>query len=206
MFQREGDEVEGFHLLNDGWVSSSLLLKRGKRLIQKIHLPGDMLSTPSMILCTAADTLTAITPATTSFVSYTRMGELFLTAPRVAALFTVAIQMERMALMDSLAATGNARALNQLAGLLLDLHSRLSAVGTVTDDAFDLPLTQEVIGDLLGLTSVHVSRMFGSLESQHLISRQAHNIQLLDLPGLQRLSPRPHRQLKFEPEWLPQSG
>ena len=150
-FQREGDQLSGFYLHNGGWISSSIVLRSGKRLIQKVHLPGDILGTPSMALRAAADTLTCITDAVTAHVSYARFRELYTRAPRVAALFTMAVQIERLSLMDMLAAVGHASARARLSRLLLDLRARLSPLRLVEDDAFDLPLTQEVLGDLLGL-------------------------------------------------------
>ncbi len=202
-FQREGDAPGGFHLHVRGWISSSILLRSGHRLIQKIHLPGDILGTPSMVLPQAADTLTAMTEAVTAFVPYERFGQLFTQAPRLAALFTIAVQMERLALMDVLAVTGNASAREQLARLLVDLHARLSPIGMVQDDSFHLPLTQEMLGDLLGLTSVHVNRTIRGMEADGLISREGHRVRLLNLPALREISPLPPRRLQFEPAWLP---
>lgn len=208
-FQREGEPTAGFHLHISGWITSSITLGSGDRLVQKVHLPGDMLGTPSIVLPASADTLTALTDATTSFVPYTRFGELFSSMPRLAALFTMAAQMERLTLMDVLAVTGNASARQQLARLLLDLHARLTPIGMVVDDTFDLPLTQEVLGDLLSLTSVHVNRTIRALEEDGLIARegaQGHRMKLLDLPALQRLSPLHLRRPQFEPAWLPEAS
>ena len=202
-FQHEGDVLSGFHLHLRGWISSSILLRSGHRLIQKIHLPGDMLGTPSMVLPKAADTLTAITEAVTAFVPYERIGQLFTEAPRLAALFTVAVQMERLTLMDVLAVSGNASAREQLARLLVDLHARLSPIGLVQDDSFHLPLTQEVMGDLLGLTAVHVNRTIRAMEADGLVSREGHRIRLLNLAALRDISPLPPRRPQFEPVWLP---
>jgi len=202
-FQRQGEPAKGFHLHVSGWIASSLMLRSGDRLIQKVHLPGDMLSSPSMGLPNYADTLTALTEATTAFVPFARIGALFESAPRLAALFAIAIQMERLALMDMLAVTGNASAREQLARLLLDFHARLTPIGAVTNDTFDLPITQEVMGALLGLTGVHVNRTIRSLEDERLIARQGHRMHLLDLPGLQRLSPLQPRAPQFAPDWLP---
>lgn len=202
-FQREGDTVSGFHLHIRGWIASWIVLRNGDRLIQKVHLPGDMLGTPSMVLTRAADTLTAITEAVTAFVPYERFGRIFEQAPRLAALFTVAVQMERLALMDMLAITGNASAREQLARLLVDLHTRPTPIGAVEDDAFDLPLTQEVIGDLLGLTGVHVNRTVRGLEEEGLIARTGHLVRLIALDRLRQLSPLPPRQPAFAPAWLP---
>lgn len=202
-FQREGDPTPGFYLHISGWISSSIILRNGDRLIQKLHLPGDMLATPGMVLPRAADTLTALTEAVTAFVPSERFGRLFVEMPRVAALFTVAIQMERLALMDTLATTSNASARERLARLLVDLHMRLSAIGAVEEDSFHLPLTQEAIGDLIGLTPVHVNRTIRSMEEAGLIARQGHRFRLLDLPALRALAPLKPRQPQFEPAWLP---
>lgn len=203
VFQREGDEVAGFHLHTSGWIASSITLPSGKRLVQKIHLPGDMLGTPSMVLVHAADTLTAVTHATTAYVPYERFAKLYTQAPRVAALFTVAVQMERLSLMDTLAVQGTASAREQLARLLLDLHARLIPLGLVRDDGFELPLTQELVGDLLGLTNVHVNRILRSFEKAGLIARLGRRIELLDVLALRSLSPLPPRRPRFEPPWLP---
>ncbi len=202
-FQREGDAIRGIYLLIKGWVSSSILLRSGNRLVQKVHLPGDMLATPSMVLPRAADTLTAITEAVTAFVPYERLGRLYTELPRLAAMFTVATQMERLALMDALAVTGKASAREQLSRFLVDLHARLTPIGLVEDDGFVLPLTQEIIGDLLGLTAVHVNRTIRSLEMEGLISRSGQRVRLLNVGALRRIAPLSPRQPQFEPAWLP---
>ncbi|RYF22518.1 MAG: Crp/Fnr family transcriptional regulator [Oxalobacteraceae bacterium] len=199
----EGDSVSGFYLLTRGWVSSSVVLHSGARLIQKMHLPGDMLGTPSMVLSRAADTLTAITEVGVAFVPFERLGRVCARLPRLGALLTFATQVERLALIDVLAVTGRASAKEQLARLLLDLHARLAPIGAVEDDAFDFPLTQEVIGDLTGLSAVHVNRKMRELREDWVIAREGRKVRILDLPALRALSPISRRLLQFEPAWLP---
>jgi CRP/FNR family transcriptional regulator, anaerobic regulatory protein len=201
--RQEGQVTNCVYLLLDGWVISSILLPEGSRQITKVHLPGDMLGTPSMVLPAAADTLTALTDCVTARVTYERLGQLFATEPRLTALFIMAVQLERLALMDTLTAMGNAHARQQLAVFLLDLHRRLAALGAVKGDAFDLPLTQELIGDLLGLTNVHINRSLRAMEEDGLIARQGQRIRLADMAALRRLSPLPVRQPQFAPDWLP---
>ena len=199
----QGNAVSGFYLHLRGWVASSIMLPDGARLIQKVHLPGDMLGTPSMVLARAADTLTAITEASVTFVPFERLGAIYARLPRLAALFTIAVQAERLALMDTLAVTGRASAVQQLARLLLDLHARLTPLGLVEDDGFELPLSQEVIGDLTGLTAVHVNRKLREMREAGLIGREGTRVRILDLARLRALSPVAPRQLQVQPAWLP---
>lgn len=199
----EEDAVTGIYLLIEGWVTSSITLRSGARLIQKVHLPGDVLGATSMVLSKAADTLTAVTEVTFAFVSLERLRSIFSERPRLAALITFAAQAERLAVVDALVVKGRANAKEQLAYLIFDLHTRLTFLGAVKDDRFDLPLTQELIADLSGLTAVHVNRTLGALRADGLIEQKGRELHILDVDALRRLSPMSPRQLKYEATWLP---
>lgn len=203
VIRTEGELVSGFYLQLRGWVASSVMLGSGARLIQKVHLAGDMLGTTSMVLPRAADTLTTLTDTTVAFVPFVKLRAIYAGFPRLAALMTFAAQVERLALMDTLVVTGRASAKEQVARLLLDLHARLTPLGAVDHDAFDLPLTQEVIGDLTGLTAVHVNRKLRELREDGVIEREGSRVHIVDLPALRALSPIGPRRVQFEPAWLP---
>ncbi len=203
VLQREGQPIDGFHLLSAGWAISSIDLTNGKRSIQKLHLPGDMLGTPNMVLATAAYRLTAVTDLVTSFVPFDRFGALFRTAPRIAALFLMATQLERLMLMDTLAMVGTASSKERVARLLLDIHARLTPLGDVVDDGFHLPITQEVMSDLLGMTNVHMNRMLRELDREGVIERQGHRVRLNDIAALKGIAAMPFREPRFQPDWLP---
>lgn len=203
--RREGDPVTGFFLLSKGWAISSTLLPDGGRQILKFHLAGDVLGTPSMCCDRAVETLTAITPIVVSEVPLPRFGALLEEHPRVAAMFLLSVQRERVSLMDQLASIGRTAADARIAALLLDLNDRLRAIGLGSDQGFELPLTQEHIGDALGLTAVHVNRMLRHLETQGLIAREGHRLTIVDRTQIARLAGRPARPLRSDLSWLPQS-
>lgn len=204
VLQREGEPVSGFFLLVEGWAISSIDLVNGRRAIQKLHLPGDMMGTPNMALTTAAYRLTAVTNIVTTFVHFQRFGKLFHSNPRLAALFTVAVQLERLMLMDTLAVVGNVSSKERVARLLLDIHDRLMPLGAVDRKAFHLPITQEIMSDMLGMTSVHMNRVLRELDREGLIERWDHMIRLNDLNRLRSIAAMPVRKPAFEPNWLPE--
>lgn len=199
----EGEEVDGIYLLMDGWVSSSVLLRNGLRLIQKLHLPGDMMGVPSLVLPRSADTLTALTEATVAYVPRATISALFESRPRITAMLFMSAQLERLALMDTLASTGHSTAMKSMAHLFLSLHLRLTTLGMVQNDSFRLPVTQEMLGDLLGITTVHTNRTLREMARQGLIAFEGRTLQLLDLPALEALSLLPLRKPEFNPEWMP---
>lgn len=203
IIRREGQPVDAIYLLIEGWATSAIRLPKGQRQIVKVHISGDMMSTPSMVLETAADTLTAVTDCRVASLSFPRLRELLVSYPRLGSLLFMSVQIERLALMDIVATLGKSSARERMVRLLLDLHDRLTKIGTVEDGRFDLPLTQELLGDVLGLTSVHVNRTMRLLEREGLIARYGQRVVLPDLEQLRRISPVPPRKIRFDPVWMP---
>lgn len=201
--RREGDRPQCVYMLVEGWVMSCMTLADGRRQIVKVHLPGDMLGSPSIALDRAAETLIALTPVKLRSIGFTALGSLFTRAPHMAALLFLSAQQERVILMDRLCSIGRTSAECRLSALLVHLHDRLNLIRPETGRRFDHPLTQEQIGDIIGLTSVHVNRVFRALEDKKLILRDGHSIELLDIPALRRLSGVPERMLAQDLSWLP---
>lgn len=203
VIRAEGIASTSFFVLLDGWAAASHSMLDGGRQILKIHLPGDALGTPSMAMSRTVEELTALTDVVVAEVPLERFGHLFTTHPRVAARFMLSIQLERIALMDRLAFMGRSTAEARTAAFILDLSERLKPLGKVHAGSFDLPLTQEQLADVLGLTAVHVNRMLKSITDRGLISRAGSTLTCLDVEGLALLSARTKRQRTTHLAWLP---
>jgi CRP-like cAMP-binding protein len=87
---------------------------------------------------------------------------------------------------------GRRSPLERVAHFLLELHSRLLTVGYAAGGSFEIPLSQEIIGDLLGLSAPHVNRMLHQLKREGLISLEHRRVTFEDLEGLWLLA-------RFEP-------
>ena len=72
--RREGDPVNGVFFLLAGWAASSVILRDGQRQVIKVHVPGDMLGFPSLVLSSAGETLEAITDASVCPISNAAIG------------------------------------------------------------------------------------------------------------------------------------
>lgn len=78
---------------------------------------------------------------------------------------------------------GRQTAYERLANLFLELEYRLSARGLVTDGAFPMPLTQEMISDALGLSVVHVNRTVQEMRRQGVIALRHGRLAIRDMPA-----------------------
>jgi len=186
--RQEGEAVNGVFFLLEGWVGSSLLLRDGRRQIVKVHLPGDMLGFPSLALSRAGETLEALTDVTVCTLPAVAIGRIFDELPSLAMGLFLSTQWERVALMQKLSWVGATSAIERLSAFLIDLHRRLEAADMVDSGSFDFPLTQQQLGELLGLSTVHVNRTFKSLDKTGYIERPRGRVEIRDFEGLRQLA------------------
>jgi len=154
-------------LILDGWALRACLLSDGRRQITELFLPGDIISSEPTdqrssysIGAITAVTWCALDPA--SAAPGTGLNQ---------ALCAVELLKEQ-ALRRHIVRLGRLDALDRLADWLLELYARLDSAGSCVGNTMPLPLTQEVIGDALGLTSVHVNRTLSALRREGLIEVQ----------------------------------
>ncbi len=76
----------------------------------------------------------------------------------------------------------------RLAHFLLEIHFRLSAVGRSDDSSFELPFTQEMMSDALGLSVPHLNRTLGQLRTSGLIAIDDRHVFFADMPALAQLA------------------
>lgn len=178
-----------------------MLLADGERQILKLHLPGDMLGSTSMCVEDAIDTLMALTPVTVRKVPLAPLGQLIVTNPRIAMFLLLSAQKERVALMDLLASNSRTSPIARLAFLLLNLHQRLSIVGQAGSDELEIAINQEQLGDIVGLTPVHVNRVLRQMTNDGLIERHRRQIRIIDFERLRELSKIPLRDMSIASSW-----
>jgi CRP-like cAMP-binding protein len=75
-------------------------------------------------------------------------------------------------------------AVERVAHFLLELLTRLQAVGLAEERSFTMPQTQALMGDLLGLSVSHVSRSLRQLRDDRLVSIEGPSVIIEDFEGL----------------------
>jgi CRP-like cAMP-binding protein len=94
---------------------------------------------------------------------------------------------ERVRSLAEMLARGSAE--ERIAAFLVALHDRLKRRQLVAGLSFRLPMTQQDIGDHLGLTVVHVNRVLQRLAQQGILAREEKRVVLLrDLDRLVALA------------------
>jgi CRP/FNR family transcriptional regulator, anaerobic regulatory protein len=167
----ENEKPRELFIVRSGWLHSSVVLGNGSRQIMRFHLQGDILGLPFLAFAQAPETVTVLTDSVLCPFSRERLAALMTDHPRLSALFLAITVADRVSLADRLASIGRTSARARVSSLFCELFMRLRSLGLTETNAFQLPLTQEEIGDATGLTAVHVNRMVRKLVEDGVIER-----------------------------------
>lgn len=191
---REGDRPTHVHLLVSGWCCRYNIVVNGARQITAFLLPGDLCNSRATLLRQMDHGISTLTPAKVAFIAPSDMDEL-LARPLIARALWLAGLVDESALRAWMISLGKRDAAGRVAHLICELFVRLGVAGSTRPDGFDLPLTQEELGDALGLTPVHVNRVVRHLREAGMVSIKNRTVEITDFLKLQKTA-------SFDPGYL----
>jgi CRP-like cAMP-binding protein len=184
----EGYKYDALFVLLEGFAIRYRVLRDGRRQILNIVLPGDFVGFPACFFDTALYSITTMTDAVISSIHFRRLFQLFKEHPRIEATIFWLFSCEAAMYAERLIGIGRQSAIERVAHFLLELLTRLRVIGLADERSFRMPLTQEQLGDLLGLTGVHVSRTLRQLRDDGLVGVEGQQVTIKDLDKLSALA------------------
>ncbi len=165
-----------------GWACSFRLLQDGRRQILCLILPGDAVGDVYPGLPLLCPTIEAISPVVLADASEMVAGSAE-GSPRHPAILQAlrAAQLHRDGyICDHVVRLGAFNAYERVGHLMLEVFERLSVVGLTNGDQFLMPLTQEQLGQMLGLSETHVNRTLRLLRQDGLLQVRSGCVALPD--------------------------
>jgi CRP-like cAMP-binding protein len=185
---REGDPPADVHLVMDGFAYRYKLMPGGRRAIMALLIPGDFCDLDVAILERMDHTIGTLTPCSIVEIPRATVNELVERHPNIDRALRWATLVDEAILREWLANMGQRAADRQMAHLLCELRIRLAVVGMADAHGMHLPMTQEDMGDMLGISTVHVNRVLQQLKDQDLIRLNGRNFAMPDLAKLERFA------------------
>lgn len=183
---REGDRPRVSVFLRSGVVFGHKIVANGGRQIVAIHIAGDFVDAQNILLGESDHNIQTLTPVCVLSIANEILLDAAVTYPSIAkALWRNALK-DASVTREWVANIGRRDGRARTAHMLCELAVRYEAAGLGARTAFDLPMTQEQLGDALGLTAVHVNRTLKSLEAEGLIVRDKRSVSIASWNGLQR--------------------
>lgn len=181
---REGQPPERCAYLIDGFTYRQKLTLDGYRTICALQVPGDFIDLQNIHLLESDHDVLALTDVVVGEVAIKHLQELAVERPAIGKAMWIDGLIEGSISREWLLNIGRRDARARMAHLLCEFSARLRATYLYTTRSFGLPMTQEQLGDALGLTSVHVNRILKALEKDGLIQRHKRLVTILDWPSL----------------------
>lgn len=194
-FARDGETVGECCFLIDGFMHRYKMLENGRRQILAIHTPGDMPDLHSLALLIMDHSLAALVHSRVGFISHERLRAVMRDLPGIAEAFWRDTLIDAAIFRAWITGLGQLSAHDHLAHFLCEIFTRMSAVGLTNENWCDLPFTQAILADALGLSTVHVNRTLQELRSEDLIALSGKRLTILDWAGLARTA-------QFDPTYL----
>ena len=191
----QGYEYKTLDIVESGFALRYTLLHQGGRQIINAVLPGDIVGFPASFFNPAIFSVMAATTMSLYRISFEALTDLCKERSNIAIALIWYAAREASIYAHHLVNAGRRSPLERVGHFLLEIHFRLKDVGCASDDSFELPFSQESIGDAVGLSAPHVNRMLSELRHQGLIDTENHTIKILDRAALQILA-------EFEPSYL----
>lgn len=184
----EGYEYRKLCFVEDGFAARYKLLRNGKRQVINLVLPGDVVGLPGSFLERAGYSVIALTDLKMQVCSIGAYIDLCYQRPQFGlALAWLAVQ-ETITCAEHIVSNGRRTPVERLAHFFLEIHSRLTMVGRARPSGFDLPFSQEVIGDSLGLSVPHINRMMAKLRTDGFVKIDGRRIEFVDAKALELLA------------------
>jgi CRP-like cAMP-binding protein len=157
-FASPGQGYTTFYAIERGWCMRFRSLPDGRRQIHTLGLPGEFVFTEACIYKTSSQSVTALTEMQVSAFPAEKLCKLVETNAEAAAALMRCHAQENAAALEHLMSVGRRNAYERVIHLLLELCVRLTERGLARGPSFEMPLTQEVMADILGLSIIHVNR------------------------------------------------
>lgn len=184
----QGQEHPPAYILASGWACSYRFLPSGARQILSIQIPGDVVGVRSVLLLRSDQTVEPITAVLASEISQRDLLAAFSTAPMLATAALLSAARDTAMLAEHVVSLGRRTAAERVGHFLLELGTRLRRVGLATPGGYACPLSQYVLADTLGLSSVHVNRVLRELREKGLVTFQKGRVTFHDPSALMEFS------------------
>lgn len=192
---RQAERVEISTLLVQGLMTRHVDARDGRRHLVAVHVPGDFVDLHAYPLKKLDHDVGALTDVTLAIFTHATLERIQAGHPHLTrrlwflTLLDAALHRQWICRVTSLTA------LERVAHFLCEMNARLLAIEACDGRSFALPMTQADLGEVCGLTNVHVNRVLRQLREAGLCTVRSSQVEIHDLKSLAAVA-------QFEPHYL----
>ena len=196
---RDGERSTACCLLAEGFCIRSKTTWEGRRQILSIHIPGEIPDLQSLYLHVMDHDLVTLTEAQVGYIPHAALQDIVRRRPNIAAVLWRDSLVDAAMFREWIVNVGQRPAASRLAHIVVELRARLKIIGRGEGNRIDMPLTQEQIGEAMGITPIHANRIIKQLREEGVLEFQRGHVTVLDESKLEELAHFDDRYLHLKP-------
>jgi CRP/FNR family transcriptional regulator, anaerobic regulatory protein len=183
---QQGESCNEVFILLDGWAMCQKLLETGSRQILDLALPGNIFG--FTVTGTSPFGVEAKTPCRVAVLSRQAFCDTLLEVPSVCLKCAEIFAQAENRALERLSQMGRYSARERVAGLIVELVTRLCSSAGMVNHSIELPLTQLDIADMLGLAHETVCRVLVAMRKEKLTTWRSGKLEVHNILGLVRIA------------------
>jgi len=193
-------------VLLSGMMGRLVTLSGGTEQITAVQVPGDFVDLHAFLLARMDHSVVAMNACEATTAPHAELRRLCNRYPRLARALWYLTIVDASIHRQWITVLGRRDAIARAAHLLCELHVRLEDVALVHDGHFELPLTQAHVGDVLGLSGVHVNRVIQELRARDIVTWHRRQVLIKDWDALVAIAEFDPTYLQLVPQVEPDPG
>ncbi|WP_340162376.1 Crp/Fnr family transcriptional regulator [Vreelandella songnenensis] len=177
---RVDDSPNEVSILLEGWATRYKVTDNGKYQALGFLIPGDACDIHITLVDKMDHSICAVIPSQVTSIPKHRIQELYESHPRLSRALFWSMLVDEATLRQWLVNIGGRQADQRMAHLFCELLIRSRAAGLTDDHSFMLPITQQQVGEAMGITPVHTNRVISKLRSEGLVSWENRSVTIHD--------------------------
>ncbi|MBI1402072.1 MAG: helix-turn-helix domain-containing protein [Porphyrobacter sp.] len=185
--------------LFSGWAYRYIRIDERTRQVLDILLPGDLIALQSPITGRTRHRVESITTTSLCLLTGPGFRSLFEEHPALSEALVATLLFDESRADRRLAMVGRLRPTLRLAHFFLELQERLARRGLITGDTFEMPLTYELLADLIGASRAQVGESLRELRDRQWATLTRGRMQIIDRAPMAeacRYEPLPSPELR----------
>lgn len=181
---REGDRPGPVFVMLEGWACRYKILPEGGRQIMAFLMPGDTCDIQVAVLAEMDHSIQTLTPARVARIAQEQIQQLVSDHPQIAKALWSTQLVDQGVLRAWIVSMGRRNSEARVAHLMCELYLRGRNIGLVSGNNFEMPLSQVVLADALGLTAIHVNRVLRKFRLANVMEIRRGALNIIDPIGL----------------------
>lgn len=182
---REGERPGDCFAILDGFIYRSKITSNGARQILALHLRGDLVCAHDRLLGEADHNIQALTDLSVASIPQDAVLAVAEAFPDISRALWRDNLVDAAVSREWLLNVGRRNARERLSHAVCEMALRQEAAGLCSATGYTWPMTQEELGDALGLTSVHVNRTVRGLRRDGIMKMRGRTLTVMDWESLQ---------------------